>query len=133
MEASKSIQAQLNRINRKVMLIAYESNPIRKGWEEHKIEKQKFKLRDNPEWYDKYYLLECYSENLSDTELNLLWGYADGLVQKSFFNWLNGRTSLASQINMSMDDWEIRFNKDHIIVNAIMDKRNEFILKNKRQ
>ncbi len=122
-----SIKELLELINTKVFQICFESNPIRKGWELHEIEQQDFKIKDNPEWYDKYYLIECYIDTLSETETDLLYGYADGLIQKAFFDFMNGRTSLAEQMNTSMTDWEDRFKRNLEVINGAMIKREAFI------
>jgi len=122
-----SIKDLLEQINDKVFQICFESNPIRKGWELHKIEQQDFTIKDNPEWYDKYYLIECYSNTLTESESDLLYSYADGLMQKAFHNFMTGRTSLAEQINTSMTDWENKF-KEHLeVINGVMVKREAFL------
>ena len=125
-----SIKDLLEQINIKVFQICYESNPIRRGWEFHKIEPQDFTIKDNPEWYNKYYLCECYSNTLTETETDLLWGYADGLIQKALENFITGRTSLAEQINTSMTDWEDRFIRDLEVINGVMVKREAFLKSN---
>jgi len=127
-----SIKELLEKINIDVCQICFESNPIRRGWDLHTIEPQDFVIRDNPEWYDKYYLLECYSNTLTTTEDDLLYSYADGLIQKAFMNFMEGRTSLAEQINTSMADWEQRFERDLKVIQAVMVKRNEFIRLNSK-
>lgn len=130
MKKEMSIKELLEQINYKVFQICYESNPIRRGWEFHKIEPQDFTIKDNPEWYDKYYLCECYSNTLTEAENDLLWGYADGLVQKAFYNFMNGMTSLAEQINTPMSDWEDRFIKDLEVIDGVMIKREAFLKSN---
>lgn len=125
-----SIREYLESINKKVFLIAYESNPIRKGWELHEMEAQNFTINDNLKFYDKYYLIDCYYETLTENQTEILWSYADGLMQKGFFNFMEGRTSLGEQINTSMTDWEDRFKKHEKIINEILTKRNKFIQDN---
>jgi len=125
-----SMKELLQEINDKVFQICYESNPIRKGWELHTIEEQDFTIKDNPNFYKNYYLIECYSESLTEAELDLLYGYADGLIQKGFENFMNGRTSLAEQINTSMEDWENRFLKHLEVINGVMVKRSTFLQNN---
>jgi len=125
-----SIKDLLKQVNMKVFQICYESNPIRRGWDFHKIEQQDFTIKDNPEWYDKYYLVECYTNTLTEDESDLLYGYADGLIQKAFENFMTGRTSLAEQINTSMTDWEDRFIRDLEVIDGVMVKREAFIKSN---
>jgi hypothetical protein len=130
MKKEMSIKDLLEEINKKVFQIYFEDNPIRRGWEFHKIEPQGFTIRDNPEWYDNYYLLACYSNTLTEAESDLLDGYADGLIQKAFDNFMTGRTSLSEQINTSMSDWEERFIFDLKIIDGAMVKRDTFIKAN---
>lgn len=130
MKKEMSIKDLLKQVNMKVFQICYESNPIRRGWDFHKIEQQDFTIKDNPEWYDKYYLVECYTNTLTEDESDLLYGYADGLIQKAFENFMTGRTSLAEQINTSMTDWEDRFIRDLEVIDGVMVKREAFIKSN---
>ena len=123
----ESVKELLDRVSQTAMDLCYLTNPIRKGWELHKLDEVNFELNDNPKFYNKYYLIECFQDMLTKEENDLLWGYGDGLYQNSFTDWLDGRTSLAKQLNTTMDMWEERFKNDMVVLESIVEKRKSFI------
>jgi hypothetical protein len=129
MESTKDI---FDKVCQLAMDLCYTPNPIRKGWELHEIGDINFELNDNPKFYKNYYLIECFNEMLTKEEDFILWGYGDGLIQKSFYDWMSGRVSLSTQMETTMDMWEMRFKNDTKTLESIIEKRKVFIEKNGR-
>jgi len=126
-----SLQDLLYYINHWVFKICFEDNPHRVGWEFHPIPKQKFKIKHNPEFDDRYYLVDCYTNLFTEKEMNLLYSYADGLSQKYFYNIIEGRCSLQNKLDDKMGDIEKQLIADIKIVKQAVKKRREFLNKNK--
>jgi hypothetical protein len=123
-------QLMIHYLNNKIFDLCFTDNPLRKGWELHGLNTN-LKLADNKEYHDKYYLIECYSEALTEKETDILYSYADGLSQQFFFNWLNGHCSLATSLKFNFEYFDNMF-KEHIqIVRGVAKKRNQFLQANK--
>lgn len=126
----KSLMDKVNEIIGLSFKILYESNPNRKGWDNHPVnvndDIKGVKLNDTVST-DAYYLYECYSDLLGEEMVDKLWHINEG-----FSLWVekfeNGLCSINDAINVyTIENLEKLIAEYEPIVNKAWDIRCNWI------